>query len=134
MNRSLKKHVLVVDDEEIVRIIISDFLNMSGYDVYAFALSKLALQHLKKKCMDIAIVDINMPDIAGEEFIHIAKKLCPHLKFIIHTGETHYNVTDSLQKLDIYQDAVLTKPVEDMNVFKKTIERLLAKNKPKEIK
>jgi len=126
MTHDIKYRVLVVEDEEIVRIIINDYLSMSGFDVYEYDQSPLALKHLEKECVDIAIVDINMPEISGEKFILSAIKICPKLQFIIHTGDSDYQVTDSLREIGLSTNNVLTKPVEDMNIFKTTINLLMS--------
>ncbi|MBF0449349.1 MAG: response regulator [Candidatus Magnetomorum sp.] len=132
MIHDLKKRVLILEDEEIVRLIINDFLKMTGFDVYESDNATSALQLLEKECIDISIVDINIPGISGEDFIVAAKRICPELQCIIHTGETDYKVSERLQKLGITQNSVLVKPVEDMYVFRTTIDRLLATKSLKE--
>lgn len=121
-----KIRILIVEDEEIVRMIVSDFLKMSGFTPYESESSTVALELLKKEPFDIAIVDMNMPEMSGEEFILAARKIQPEIQFIIHTGSNEYRVSENLQKIGINQAAVLYKPVEDMHIFKTIIENLLS--------
>jgi len=127
MTEGPQKKILIVEDEEIVRIIVNDYLKMANYSSYESETTEEALELIKKEKFDLAIVDINMPGISGEEFMLSAKKISPDIKFLIHTGSDHYKVSENLKKIGLSQEAVLFKPVEDMQVFKTTIENILSK-------
>lgn len=60
-----KARILVVDDEPGVRELVSDVLELEGYEV-TIAIDGLdALSHIRKKKFDLYILDINMPKIDG---------------------------------------------------------------------
>jgi len=120
-----QKRVLILEDDEMVRLIVKDYLRVSGFEVLESADPLSAIDMLKNDACDLAIVDINIPQMSGEEFIAKAKNLCPHIQIIIHTGTMDYKVTSKMQELGVSQDSVLEKPVEDMNTFVSLINRLV---------
>jgi len=127
MENATLKRVLVLEDEEMLRLIVKDFLTVSGFETQAFADALSAIEILKNKAYDVAIVDINMPQMSGEEFIIQAKTLCPDIQFIIHTGHSCYNVSSRLKEIGVSQNNVLIKPVENMNVFVTKIQQMCLK-------
>ncbi|ETR73117.1 MAG: Response regulator receiver protein [Candidatus Magnetoglobus multicellularis str. Araruama] len=112
-----------------VRLIVKDYLQMAGFDVYEFDNPIDAIAAIKKSPCEIAIVDINMPEMPGETFMQKARQVCGSIQFIIHTGAIDYKVPSSLKDLGISQKNVLVKPIEDMNEFQTVIKRLLHTNK-----
>ena len=65
-------NVLVVDDSSVMRAMIIKTLNMSGIpvgDIYQAGNGQEALEVLQENWVDLALVDINMPVMNGEELI-----------------------------------------------------------------
>jgi len=82
----MKPRIMIVDDEENQRTILSGFLNKSGYETTAFENAKLALNALEKNTFDLIISDMKMGEISGEEFLEKVKKLNPIIPFIMITA------------------------------------------------
>ncbi|UCE42631.1 MAG: sigma-54-dependent Fis family transcriptional regulator, partial [Candidatus Aminicenantes bacterium] len=78
--------ILVVDDEDIVRESLKDWLDGVGYDVAIAASGEEALETLKKKKFNIMIADLVMPGINGIELMKEAKKIYPTLAAVIITA------------------------------------------------
>jgi len=57
--------ILVVDDEEEVRKLISDFLSSEGYQIYTASNGKEALKIISEKEPDIVLIDYMMPELDG---------------------------------------------------------------------
>lgn len=57
--------VLCIDDEEMIRLSISDYLEDSGYIVYQAENGKVGLEMFREKHPDIVLVDLRMPEIEG---------------------------------------------------------------------
>ncbi len=70
-----KKRVLIVDDSRTVREIFSRILIEQGYEVMKGEDGLHALQLLRGKECDLAIVDINMPIMGGFEFLENFRSL-----------------------------------------------------------
>ena len=80
------KKILVIDDEESVREILSRELNKKGYFV---TMAKDGLEGLRKAIedyYDLVIMDIRMPNVGGIDCIQILKKANPDIFFMIITG------------------------------------------------
>ena len=81
-----RTEILVVDDEDIVRDSLRDWLDGVGYDVAAAASAEDALEMLKKKKFNIMIADLVMPGMNGIELMKEAKKIYPTLAAVIITA------------------------------------------------
>ena len=60
-----KAQILVIDDESGVRELVSDVLELEGYNVTVAVDGLDALSHIRRKKYDLYILDINMPKIDG---------------------------------------------------------------------
>ncbi|MEE8604116.1 MAG: sigma-54 dependent transcriptional regulator [Candidatus Aminicenantaceae bacterium] len=81
-----KTEILVVDDEDIVRESLHDWLDGVGYDVVVAASAEEALEILKRKKFNIMIADLVMPGMNGIELMKEAKKIYPTLAAVIITA------------------------------------------------
>jgi len=78
--------ILVVDDEKVIRDILSDFLTDEGFIVITAEDGRQALAELDRQPFDLMITDLMMPDIGGLELMEEVKKRGLHLLTIIMTG------------------------------------------------
>ena len=69
-----KKQVLVVDDAEMNRKLISNFLKIKGYEVVCAEDGLKALKCCSAKNYDLVFTDIEMPNMNGIEFLRSAKR------------------------------------------------------------
>jgi DNA-binding NtrC family response regulator len=83
---SKRTKVLVVDDEDIVRESLRDWLEGVGYDVDTAESGEEALRIIKKKKIKIMIADLVMPGINGIELMNEAKKIVPSIATVIITA------------------------------------------------
>lgn len=81
-----KVRVLVVDDESAIVNSISDTLSSQEYDVESYIDSKTALSRIFSKRFDLALIDINMPEIDGNTLAREFKKSNRDAEVIIITG------------------------------------------------
>lgn len=72
-------HIVVVDDEELVRQVIEDLLIGEGHTVQACSSGKEAIEYLSRNRADVLFADLAMPEMRGvkliEEILH--RKLLP---------------------------------------------------------
>ena len=59
--------ILVVDDDEVVRLLLHQFLEGAGYQVTEAEDGRQALDILARQSFDLVIMDISMPGIDGPE-------------------------------------------------------------------
>ncbi len=119
--------LMVIEDEEMLRLNLVDYLEDEGYRVRAFAFAGEALRYLAEQSADLAIVDLRLPDLNGNEFILEASKLHKELRYLIFTGSTEYVIPSELFELGLTQENVLFKPLHDMIALQGRIEHLLRK-------
>ena len=86
MADKLPKYILIVDDDEMIRTIMQDFLKKIGYICEVASDASEALMILHKHPFDLVISDITMPGTDGIQFMREAKRSFPYLDFIIMTG------------------------------------------------
>ncbi|MBI1746234.1 MAG: response regulator [Acidobacteria bacterium] len=63
------RHVLIVDDELIMREAVQLILDDQSYDTVTAANGVDGLNRLRQRAFDLMIVDLMLPDINGLEFI-----------------------------------------------------------------
>jgi len=80
--------ILVIDDDSMLRSMMSDILEQQGFETYPAGNGIDALRYFVKMADDItlAIIDLNMPDIGGMEVCEEILKLRPHLKILLISG------------------------------------------------
>jgi DNA-binding NarL/FixJ family response regulator len=73
---------------------------------------------------DVCIMDLRLPGMNGDNTIRALHKICPDLKFIIHTGSTDYSIPDDLRALGIDESLFFAKPLLDMLPLAETVAAL----------
>lgn len=100
-------NILIVDDEPKIREIISAYLKSSGYTVFEASCGEEALKILNNKKIHLAVLDLMLPDIMGED---ICKKIrsFSSLPIIMVTSKTSED--DILNCLSLGGDDYIVKP------------------------
>ena len=80
--------VLVVDDEEIVRLVLTEMLDRLGMSVITAADGIEALEIFKDypHPIDVVIFDLSMPEMQGDELFYAIRQLNPEVKLILSSG------------------------------------------------
>ena len=79
------KRLLIVDDEETIRLALSKFLRSRGYDVDAAEATPAALAFLRQGHYSLMLCDIRMPGMSGLELVPIAHEIDSDLAVIMLT-------------------------------------------------
>jgi len=95
--------VLVVDDEEIIRIIAKEILEESGYEVILAENGMTALSIYEKMHSKISVVlsDYRMPGMTGQEVVTSMKEINPNAKVIIGSGLLYKELIKELEDAGI---------------------------------
>jgi len=112
------KKILVVDDEDDIREILMDFLELEKATVTAASNGLEAFNQYQKNDFDLILTDLKMPQMSGDELVQkiidYNKKECP--KILIITGELNdAKIVDFLKKKNIN---LLKKPFTRENLIK----------------
>jgi DNA-binding response OmpR family regulator len=79
-----KKHILIVDDDKSILLSLSRVLIKNGYAVDTAGTAGEALELLKNRHFDLALIDVVLPDMRGTDLLGKAKaELKQTVKFII---------------------------------------------------
>jgi two-component system response regulator PilR (NtrC family) len=78
--------VLVIDDEEVMREILESLLAQEGYRVKLAASGLEGLEIASREPVDLAIVDVMLPDRSGIDVLHELKKSDPELVVVMITA------------------------------------------------
>ncbi len=91
--------ILVVDDEKVIREILSDFLSVEGYVVRAVEDGALALKELERRSYNLVISDLKMPNMGGLELIErIMQQQIPVLTVIMTGFGTVETAIEAMKK------------------------------------
>lgn len=121
-NSNGKRHILVVDDEPLVRRSLSELLTLSGYSVSTANNGQEALDLLKSYNTDIIISDIKMPEMDGFQLLKQVKNIYSDTPIILITSFGSIENAVEAMKYGAYD--YVTKPIADSEI-KSVIDRLL---------
>lgn len=103
----MKKHILIVDDDEDLSFIISEMLESHGYEVSHAGNAAKAFDQLVKNKYHLVLLDVNLPETTGFEVCRELRKVSgvPVIFASARTSET-----DRIMGFDIGGDDYLPKP------------------------
>lgn len=105
-----KKNVLIVEDDKNSRDGLKAILGMYGYHADTSNDGLQAIQKIKEKVFEVAVVDINLPpvlnvEINGWDLIRIFRSFNPNIDIIVVSGEKgiqsraqYFNLAGCLEK------------------------------------
>ncbi|MBL7208783.1 MAG: response regulator [Dehalococcoidia bacterium] len=105
----VKKPILIVDDEAIVRESIRDWLKDAGYQVATAESGEEALEMIKKQDFSAMILDVRLPGITGIKVLKEVKALKPQIKSIVITAYPTAELAAEAKKLGAID--YLVKPI-----------------------
>lgn len=98
--------ILVVDDEEMLREVVSSYLEKKGFHVLTAATGKEALELFDRAQVSFLILDLMLPDLSGEELCSLIRQKS-RVPVIMLTAKTMEE--DMLNGLHIGADDYMTK-------------------------
>jgi len=109
----MNKNILIVDDEKEIADLVEAYLKNDGYSVYKFYSGKEALECIQTTALDLAILDVMLPDIDG---FHICQKVREKYFFPIIMLTARGEDMDKIMGLTIGADDYITKPFNPLEV------------------
>ena len=102
------RHVLVVEDEPRMRVMLTDNLEFEGYRVTAVASGEEAMSAVEHQPFSLLLVDVMLPGISGFEVCERLREKGAHVPIILLTARTHER--DRVRGLDLGADDYVRKP------------------------
>ncbi len=104
-----KGNILIVEDDEGLQFVVSNYLENDGYNVFQAGDSKTALEHIKNNVLDVILLDLVLPDAEGMSLI-------PQIQIITDSGiiivSGKNDTTEKIICLEMGADDYITKPFE----------------------
>ena len=105
--------ILLVEDDERVRLMLKDLLESEGYEIEEASNGREALQSFASSPPDLVLTDLVMPDTEGIEMIIKMRKSNPNVKIVAMSGGVDYlNLAKQLGAV-----RTLTKPFSNQAVL-----------------
>jgi two-component system nitrogen regulation response regulator GlnG len=89
--------ILVADDEDSIRFVLREALTASGYDVVCVADGASALTRLAENNVDLALVDVKMPDLDGLELLTRIREIATPV-IIMTAQNTMANAIEAMKR------------------------------------
>ena len=115
------QRILVADDEESMRWVLSKALKKKGFAVDLAADGDEALKLIRSQSYDLAILDIKMPGLSGLELLDRVRELKSELLVVIMTAEASMKNAVEAMKRGAYD--YITKPF-DLDVIDAVVEKV----------
>ncbi|MDR0472011.1 MAG: response regulator [Nitrososphaerota archaeon] len=128
---SLKKTILVVDDDKSILRTFTRILQKSGYEIDTAETGQEAIEKTQTRSYDLALVDIRLPDIDGTDLLAKLKKPLQHTVKIMITGFP--SLETGVKALDEGADAYLVKPVKPQELLILLEEKLKSREEASEV-
>lgn len=102
MSETRKYPVLVIDDEETIRRLLTKELGNANREVFAAASGEEALSMIRTNWYDVIIMDLLLPDTNDLELLIKVKEAVPHVEIIMITGHGDIDTAVDAMKLGAY--------------------------------
>ena len=124
----LMARILIVDDEEMDRVLLADVLSEAGHEPLFASDGRSALKLWRESSVDLVVTDMVMPELDGLGLLEAMRAQDPHVKVIAISGITAKN----LNKANLLgAHAILTKPVDPSELLEE-ISRAMVGGPPRE--
>jgi len=105
-----RKTILIVEDEEMLRALTKDVLTREGYSILeakdgAEGLARFTLEH---RAIDLVLLDLGLPQVAGDALFRQMRAIDPRVPIILSTGFLRKDAADEV--LRTHATAVIEKP------------------------
>ena len=125
-NMEKPSRILVVDDEQAIRDVLSEGLGASGYECEIACDGIEALDKMRGNGFNLVVSDIDMPEMDGVALLQEIKKIHPDTEVIMLTGVV--DVDTAINSIRLGANDYLTKPFNLAEV-RITVERALEKRR-----
>jgi len=116
--------VLLVDDEELVRSAMLAWLEDDRFQIVEADSGAKALVLLAKESFDCGVLDLNLQDMTGIEVLKTASYADRKPFWLVMTGNLDEGTYQELRELGFSDDAILRKPIFDMQIISTKILQL----------
>ncbi|TET64100.1 response regulator [Candidatus Bathyarchaeota archaeon] len=121
--------ILIVDDDENIRKVLTTILYDEGYAVDSVGTAKKAIAKTEKKFYNLALIDIRLPDMEGINLLTKMKVTTPKMRKLIITG--YPTLQNAVEAVNRGADAYIIKPFDIKKVLNTIKEELVKQQEEK---
>ena len=110
----MKTHVLITDDEPLVRKSLKETLRYQGYNVTTAKDGVQALEILKNYSVDILMTDMKMPNLGGIDLLKQVKKQYPRTQVVLMSA--YGQIETAVEAMRLGAAHYIEKPFEDFQI------------------
>ena len=118
-----KIRILTIEDEELLREYICDFLEDLGFTTLQASNGRIGIELFRKEKPDLVLTDLRMPEMNGLDVLAVMQKEFPETPVIVISGTGSLN--DVVQTLKFGAWDYILKPIYDCNILEMAINRVL---------
>lgn len=111
--------IIIADDDDDLRDLIEMVLSSAGYQVSAHRNGKLAWEALQKNGADMAVLDINMPEMDGLELLDLIRNSEKFKEMPVMLLTARKGMEDRAKGLERGADDYFTKPFDNDELVKR---------------
>ena len=115
--------ILTIDDEPLVREILTAYLEDSGFEVSEAGDGQTGIEMIRREQPDLVLCDLRMPGLDGLHVLATVTREFPDLPILVVSGMGR--ISDAIQALKLGAWDYVTKPIEDMTVLEHAIDHAL---------
>ncbi len=109
--------ILFLEDEPIIREVLTEYMKISGYEVVEADCGEQAIELLKQSMFDMAVLDIMVPGIDGYGVLSFIKEQYPDMAVIMLTALE--DEKSQVKAFNLYADDYVIKPVSPIILLKR---------------
>ncbi|HNW44576.1 MAG TPA: response regulator [Elusimicrobiales bacterium] len=114
--------ILIADDDPIFMSLVVDILADNGDEVLPAENGRIAWELLQAEGADVAVLDVNMPEMDGSELIKLIREDDRFKRLPVLVLATGFTAEDLVQQYDPSITDFLTKPFEISELIGKVAE------------
>ncbi len=105
-----KESILIIDDDESACRMLSLMLGKRGYETETAGTGQEALEKVKERFFNVALLDVRLPDMEGVELLEPLRRMHPDIAIIVLTA--YASVETAMQAVNKGAQAYITKPFD----------------------
>jgi len=121
----MKPVILVIDDEEAIRLFLQATLQDEGYDVLTASTGGEGLELARDRVPDLVLLDLMLPDMSGIQVLGGLKSSLPHIGVVMITAYRETDTAVQAMKLDAFD--YINKPI-NLDRLLKVVAKALESN------
>lgn len=123
-----KGKVLIVDDQNGIRVLLVEVFSNEGYDTFQASNGKMALEIVRKESPDLVLLDMKIPGMDGLDILKHIKQIDTSIKVIMMTA---YGELDMIKEAtDLGAIMHFTKPF-DIDELRQAVNAQLRSDSPR---